>query len=114
LRYRWLLLRRHGVLWAVPSRDVVEVSRAGEGAAVRVADSIWLQADELLEMTTTLEPRPLPSCAGMFETGALAGLAVWEGVPVVVLAEGAAPPAALIAAGMAGTGPDALAPAGET
>ena len=111
---RWLLMRRHGLLWAVPSRDVMTIRRAGNGATVRIADSMWLQADELLEMTSTLRPQPLPECAAAFAAGTLASLAVWDGVPVVVLTEGAAPPVALVASEMVATGPDAVAPAGET
>lgn len=112
---RWLLLRRHGLLWAVPSRAVRGVRRHGEGAAIAVGDSTWLQADELLEMTAALLPRRWPECLGDREGSGVSALAVWEGAPVAVLGAGVSPPS-LVAAELdeSGTEPGAVgAPAGE-
>ena len=92
---RWLLLRRDGVLWGVPSRDVGTIRSRGGGVAVQLASSRWLQAEELLEVATGLRPRALPSCLGELEMPRLEGVAVWQQTPVLVLERGGEPPAAL-------------------
>jgi hypothetical protein len=109
---RWLLLRRLGLLWAVPSGAVRAIRREVGGAAVELADSTWLQADELLEMTPALRPRQLPSCVAAAGAG-VAGLAVWDGAPVAVLAAGAAPPALLLGSEGTRAGGGDAPPAGE-
>jgi len=81
---RWLLLRRAEMVWAVPSDVVRAVHRRRKGAEVELRDSSSLQAEELLEIASTLDLRPIPSCIPE-PPGRVAGMAVWRGQPVLCL-----------------------------
>jgi hypothetical protein len=89
---RWLLLRRLDALWAVPSAAVREVHRGDDGTIVTLGSSSSLQADEVLSMTPELVLRGVPSCLALQP---LAGLAVWQGEPVLCIDPTAALPPAL-------------------
>ncbi len=95
-RGRWLLLRRAGALWAVPSGAMRGLRWLGRGAEVTLGDSSSLQADELLEMASRLEPRRFPGCLAASAPSGLLGVAVWRGEPVLCVDPAAAAPPALL------------------
>jgi hypothetical protein len=81
---RWLLLRRADTVWAIPSDVVRAVHRNLAGAEVELRDSSSLQAEQLLAIAPALDLRPIPSCIPE-PPCAVAGLAVWQGQPVLCL-----------------------------
>lgn len=87
----WLLVRRHGGLWALPHAALGELT-ARRPPRLELRGGATLEADELVSLTAEIEPRPFPRCARRFFPGALAGLAVWHRLPVALIAPGAAPP----------------------
>lgn len=86
----WLLLRRHGGLWALPHAALGELS-AGRPPRLALAGGAVMEADEVISLSAEIAPRPFPRCARRFFPDAVAGLAVWRRQPVVLVEPGAAP-----------------------
>jgi hypothetical protein len=88
----WLLLRRHGVLWALPHAALGELSARRPATTLELRGGATLEADEVLGLAAEIEPRPFPRCARRFYRDTVAGLAVWRRQPVVLVDPGSAPP----------------------
>lgn len=98
----WLLLRRHGGLWAVPHAAAGELS-SRRPPRLELVGGVTLEADEVLSLSAEIEPRPFPRCARRFYGDAVAGLAVWRRQPVVLVDPGAAPPSLAVGPATAAT-----------
>jgi hypothetical protein len=109
---RWLLLRRAETVWAVPSKLVVAVHRRAGGAAVELRGSSSLHAEELLEIASALELRPVPGCLPS-PPGAVAALAVWRGEPVLCLDPAGPLPPVLLDSRMLRASPTSALASGE-
>lgn len=104
-----LVIERDGRLWAVPGAAVDRLSRGGgrvavrlraaaaEGAAAGDGGGGELKADRLLTVAGELAVVPPPAALARFWDEPVAGLAVFERRPVVVI-DPARPPRALTAA----------------
>jgi hypothetical protein len=79
-----------------PAVDAGSPGSGGTRAEVTLHGSSSLQADELLEMATRLEPKGFPSCLAASCAGVAGGLAVWRGSPVLCIDPGKAVPPALV------------------
>ncbi|MEO8504904.1 MAG: hypothetical protein ABI609_13485 [Acidobacteriota bacterium] len=91
----FMLLRRHGGLWAAPGSAVHACeAQAGERVILRLASGAQLEADQVLGMVRGLGVRSLGAVLRTCWTESARGLAVHAGEPCVVIDE-AAPPEAL-------------------
>lgn len=86
-----VLLRRHGVLWAVPAGAVGGVRSAGGAARVSLAD-LTLVADEPPQLGRNLRFRPPGAVLRRYWPFTCTGLASVDGVPVVAVDAHQPPP----------------------
>jgi hypothetical protein len=87
----FLILRRAGVLWALPELSVRTIRRHDPGASVETSDGELL-ADEVVGWAADLEVRAPGGVLTALWRGRCTGVAVLAGVPVVVLDPAAVPP----------------------
>lgn len=85
----WLLLRRDGSLWGLRRSALATLC---SGSRLELRDGRRLAADEVLGLTAALEPHDLPRCARRFGALGVAGLALFEGEPVLLVDPAAPPP----------------------
>jgi len=92
----YLLLRRGGSLWGIANSAVTDLARQGDGA-YRIAtagdDPATLVADEVLGVVRELRVWPNVSVLRCFWPEPLAGLAVHDAMPVIVVDPGRPPQA---------------------
>ena len=84
----YLLFRRDGSLWGVPSDAVAAVERAAGTRRVlrlRLARAGEIPAEDIVEVVPQLAVRPLPRRLRAGLPPEATGLALHDGVPLVVL-----------------------------
>jgi len=89
----FLLFRRGTSLWAVPGEQVGGLEAQGDTVCVRLATTgLW--ADEVVGLARGLEVRPVGALLRRFWRVRCRGVAVHDGVPLVVV-DAENPPRAL-------------------
>jgi len=89
-----LVWERDGALWAVPGGLVEGLERGAGGLRVRVVGGVVV-ADRVLALTPDLAVRPAPLALSRLWPQPVAGIAVFERRPVVVV-DPTRPPHALV------------------
>jgi hypothetical protein len=92
----YLVLRRHGGLFAAPGDAVREVVRAQGGVRLRLVAGAALDVDDVAGVAHGLAVHPAGAVLRAAWPEPLRGLAVYAGEPCVVI-EPAAPPRTLLA-----------------
>jgi hypothetical protein len=86
----FLVVRRAGVLWALPEASVRGVRRQAPGVRVATSDGV-LVADEVVDVAAGLAVRAPGEVLARLWGDRCSGVAVLAGVPVVVLDPAAVP-----------------------
>lgn len=86
----WVVLRGGGALWALPGGGA-EVRRDGDAVRLRSATGGELSAEAVLAVDEKLRVRAAGPVWRRWCGDGCAGLAMWNGSPVVVLRPGEAP-----------------------
>ncbi len=86
-----VLLRRCGIVWAIPADAVGAVRTAGRTARVEAAGRT-LVADEMPQLVRSLQLRPPGAVLRRFWPFPCAGLTAVDGTPVVAVAADDPPP----------------------
>ena len=89
----WLLLRRHGCLWGIPSTEVRGIKTTAEGLCVMVGRHV-LTADEVLSLERGLATRQAGPVVTWAAPPGCQGLAASEHGPLVLI-DPTAPPETL-------------------
>lgn len=100
----FLLLRRAGGVWGIASEAVEGLAREGAGYRIATGEEA-LAADEILGVVEDLRVHPAVPALRRFWPEVAAGLAVYGGLPLVVV-DPRRPPAVLKAATKVATGLD--------
>jgi hypothetical protein len=81
----YLLVRRAGGVWGIANEAVSGLARDGRGYRLTVGGEVVVGADEILGVVTGLRVLPPAPALRRFWPESPAGMAVYGGLPVVVV-----------------------------
>lgn len=84
IRERVTVLRREGTTWGLPGEQVRGVVRDGRGVQILLEDGS-IAADEILAVHQHLTVAPAPTTVVRRWAVPCRGVAMWNGVPLVVV-----------------------------
>jgi len=89
----WMVIRKQGCVWAVPSSRIGRIASSDSGCILEVGEH-RLDADAVLTTLRTLDVAPVGDFLASMVAEGCSGLGVWNKRPVVVI-DPDNPPAAL-------------------